>query len=296
MRRLVPAYPLSDYVPPELAELGIYIGRLEDSLVRRPTRGMVHRHEHFELFWVQGTGMHLNDFDRFPLRGSSLIVVSPGQVHSWPDSAGLTGTMIGFTAAFFDGSEPPPSLLLGLPFVYRTGVGPVIPVDGDTAVIDDTFARLATEFEYRNERWSEMIRALLRIAFVLALRVQATRAPGATSARIELVQRFRLALEQHFLTTTSVSAFARLLKVTPGYLNDTVREQIGRPAGDLIRERVLLESRRLLLHSGLSISEIAYHLGFDDPSYFARFFRREVRQSPGEYRTAIREKYRTMPR
>ncbi|MDB6080659.1 MAG: AraC family transcriptional regulator, partial [Akkermansiaceae bacterium] len=89
--------------------------------------------------------------------------------------------------------------------------------------------------------------------------------------------------------------YAKMLGVTSGHLNDTVSAQTGRPAGALIRERILLEARRLLLHSELQIAEIAYHLGFGDPSYFARFFRREDGRPPGDFRMEIREKYRSEP-
>ena len=99
-------------------------------------------------------------------------------------------------------------------------------------------------------------------------------------------------IETRFRADKSVSAYAKALKVTPGHLNDTVKARTGRVAGDLLRERVLLEARRLLLHSRLGVAEVAYHLGYEDPSYFARTFRREIGSSPADFRDNSREKYR----
>lgn len=291
-RRQIPVYPLTDYAPPTLAELGVIAGRFEASLAQRPNRARFHRHEHFELFLLEGAGTHFNDFREYPLRGATLVLVSPGQVHGWPEATGLRGTMVGFTAGFFDGREPPPSALLGHPLAYG-GASPVValsdPAAGELARLG---AQMETEFSERAAEWGEALRALLRLALVQARRASTEHAAAETRPA-ELVRRFRLAVEEHFRTTTSVGALAARLKVTPGHLNATVRAQTGRAAGDWVRERVLLEAKRLLLHSELGVAEIAYHLGFDDPSYFARFFRRETAQAPGAFREAIRENYRS---
>jgi AraC family transcriptional regulator, transcriptional activator of pobA len=294
MRRDIPVLPLTDYAPPGLAERGIFVGRFEASVNRLPCRLRTHRHHHFELFWLEGRGTHVNDFVEHPLSGRSFVVVSPGQVHGWEEHDGLRGTMVGFTAEFFDGREPPPSALLAYPFVHGSGGPPALAeVEAGTAAeLDRVAAALEDEYRRQGPDWSGALRAWLRLAFVHGARAQVRRAPGDPRGG-DLVRRFRLELETHFRTTTSVAGFARRLGVTAGHLNDAIRAGTGRTAGELIRERVLLEGRRLLLHSELSVSEIAYRLGFDDPSYFARFFRRELAQAPGEYRAAIREKYRS---
>ncbi|HSI64469.1 MAG TPA: helix-turn-helix transcriptional regulator [Candidatus Saccharimonadia bacterium] len=70
-----------------------------------------------------------------------------------------------------------------------------------------------------------------------------------------------------------------------------MREEVGVTAGHIIRDRRLLDAKRQLSHSDLDVSEIAYDLGFKDPSYFSRFFRRETKCTPAEFRAEIREKY-----
>ncbi|OAM89425.1 AraC family transcriptional regulator [Termitidicoccus mucosus] len=300
-RSSVPLHTLRDCRPAEVAQRGIFVGRVEDSLERCPQKAACHRHDHFEFFWVTGEGSHFNDFRRHALRGRSLVIVSPGQVHAWPDAAGLRGIMVGFTEAFFDGREPPPSGLLGYPFVFDGGAPPVLPVAEDdpaASALDCVTAQIEREFAAQADGWLAVLRDYLRIAFTWAARLHAAAMPEPTekAARAPvLVRRFRLRLEEKFRETGSVGNHARALGVTSGHLNDTLRAWTGRSAGDLVRARVLLEARRLLLHSPLSVSEIAYGLGFKDPSYFARAFRRETGVSPGEFRLDIRENYRTNP-
>lgn len=285
----IPVYPLTEYLPADLAATGVYVERLEESLARRPNRVALHRHDHFEIFWVQGTGVHFNDFREYPLEQATFVTASPGQIHGWPDSEGLRGVMIGFTTAFFDGREPPPTALMRYPFVWSGH--PVLKL-AETDHLDSLVQLLEQEASRRQDDWQEVVRSGLRMILTLANRS----APGLEEGQTRgsgMLLNFRSLLEEKFRTTTAVSAYARLLGVTAGHLNDTVSSQTGRPAGALIRERILLEARRLLFHSELQIAEIAYHLGFDDPSYFARFFRREDGRPPGDFRTEIREKYRS---
>lgn len=81
-----------------------------------------------------------------------------------------------------------------------------------------------------------------------------------------------------------VADYARELGITPGHLSALCRRQLGRSAGACLRERLRLEAKRLLLYTELGAAEVGYRLGFEDPAYFARFFRREVGEAPGQYR------------
>ena len=122
-------------------------------------------------------------------------------------------------------------------------------------------------------------------------RLYASTSP-APFAAIGLVRRFHQAVERSFRASTSIRAYARRLGVTTSHLSEALRLETGLTAGELIRARLLLEAKRLLLHSELTIAEIGYELGFEDPSYFSRFVRREIETSPVELRNHIREKYR----
>lgn len=288
-RRRIPVYSLSEYLPQEHAACSVFVGRIEESLARRPSRARVHRHDHFELFWLEGPGTHFNDFREYRLNGRSLVLVTPGQVHGWPRWESLRGTMVGFQAGFCgDGNSSPLIDLLD------AGRGPVLRAGRDDArQLDHWMALLEQEFDARRPDWVNVARHVVPLVLLWRRRMLGEKGADSASSRraTELVRSFSAALEQDVSAAKTVSDYARIVGVTPGHLNDTVRAHTGRSAGDVIRERVVLEARRLLLHSTLSVGEIAYQLGFDDPSYFARFFRRATRRAPREFRDVIREKY-----
>lgn len=102
----------------------------------------------------------------------------------------------------------------------------------------------------------------------------------------ELVSHFQQLLEQHFKHWHQVSEYAQHLAVTPGHLNGLVKQATGRSAKQLIQERRMLAARRAAWFSQASLKEIAYDLGFEDPAYFSRLFRR----CSGESFTAFRER------
>jgi AraC-like DNA-binding protein len=78
--------------------------------------------------------------------------------------------------------------------------------------------------------------------------------------------------------------YAELLYITPNHLNALCRDLVGKTAGELIRERVLLEAKRLLTNLNITAAEIAYELNFQDNSYFSRFFRKYTGQTPEIFR------------
>jgi AraC-like DNA-binding protein len=200
-----------------------------------------------------------------------------------------------FTQAFYDGAEPPPSPLLRLPFWFSTEAPPILAVPPpDAAKLDSLWRDLASEAAAKEEVWDEMARVQFRLLLMMAARIyRRTLLDTRVMARRPqaIVHQFRTTLETHFLQVRSVAAYARMLKITSGHLTESVLLQTGRTAGELIRDRLLLEAQRLLVHSSLNMAEIALALQFEDPSYFSRFFRRSTGTSPGEFRDRFLEKY-----
>lgn len=290
-RESVPLISLKDFGGSPFLEHGIFVEAFEECVSIRQKRMEVHRHDYVELFLLEGRGSVLIDFGRCPLSGRSLVTIGQGRVHAWQANK-MTGLYISFTQEFFDGAAPPPSALFDYPFLFGGELSSVIhlqPKQGTQA--QRLFRDIHREFEKHEKLAVEMIRHQLRVLMVHLSRLFAATSP-APFAAVGLVRRFRQAVERSFRAMKSVPDYARVLGVTTSHLNESLRLEIGLTAGDLIRERLLLEAKRLLLHSELTIAEIAYELGFEDPSYFSRFIRRELKASPAEFRSRARQKYR----
>jgi AraC-like DNA-binding protein len=109
---------------------------------------------------------------------------------------------------------------------------------------------------------------------------------NAQSAK-SILRKFKDMLEINFKTMRQVNDYASLLNISPDYLNTVIKSGVGKTAKELIQQRIVLESKRLGLHTELSTKEIAYNLGFEDPSHFSRFFKNNEGFSFAEFRLSI---------
>lgn len=267
---------------------------LLESYALDPTRLRPHYHDFFQVTLLFGSGRLMHDFRETEVSGSLVFFLSPGQVHTIVPTAETRGTIVSFTRQFFDpGDEQGAGSLLDLPFFYATDRMPWLKLSEDHRDwVTSVFRELQAEYDGAQAGAGEVFRSLLRILFVRVARWHAVESPVVEGSRAAiLVRRFHHEIERHHHDWKTLEPYAHQLGVTVNYLNDVVRKETGQSAGEHVRLRRLLDAKRLLLHSSLSVSEIGYQLGFVDPSYFSRFFRRYENVTPAEFRVRIREKY-----
>lgn len=99
-----------------------------------------------------------------------------------------------------------------------------------------------------------------------------------------LTKRYKLLIEQHYLDFGPVRDYAEKLHVTERQLNDALKRTLGKTAGQLVQERMVLEAKRLLSNTDLSVAEIAFQLNFEDFAYFCRFFKKHTQSTPGDFK------------
>ncbi len=102
-----------------------------------------------------------------------------------------------------------------------------------------------------------------------------------------LVSKFQQLINEKFKESKNVQFYASLLHVSPNHLNKIVKKETGKTASTIINQVCILEAKVLLTQTDLDIMEIAHQLGFDDSSYFSRFFKRHTSTSPANYRKMI---------
>jgi AraC family transcriptional activator of pobA len=291
--RKIPVYPIADYSDSMTRDTGIFVGTIEESIAQRPNRLAIHRHDYFELYLLEGEGEHFNDFETYAIETPSIVCVSPGQVHFWKQAATLQGPMICFTQEFVEKHAPSGYSLLHHPFWYPIANPPIITVSTDQAgEARSLIEEMQREFIARKAGVEQILGLLLQALLLRINRIYPLQnAQISSRSETHLLRTFLLALEQNFRTVTSITGYAELLRVNPEALTGAVKQQTGRTAGTFIRQRILLEAQRLLLHTSLTVSEIAYGVGFEDPSYFIRFFRRLTGKTPSAFRDQCHLKY-----
>ncbi|MEU0555820.1 helix-turn-helix domain-containing protein [Dactylosporangium sp. NPDC049742] len=244
--------------------------------------GFPHRHSFHEIVYVtRGTGAHVVDLAAHRLRPPQLFAVAPGQVHHWRDVCGLDGWVIVFADDALHQHPEDRRALTAL-----SAAPGLRPAPGDAAGLESLLAAMALEYTERRPGFTTVLAALLHVLVVRALRLGAPRpadpAPG-------VAERFGRLLTHDTGIAPTVRAYAARLGVSTSHLTEAVKASTGEPPGRLIRRAQALEARRLLARTGLSVAQVAHAVGFADPAYFCRFFRREVGVTPGRFRELNRE-------
>jgi AraC-like DNA-binding protein len=144
-----------------------------------------------------------------------------------------------------------------------------------------------TEFTTRQEGYREVIKANLDIFFIEYVRQSRDpkQTPGnGSNYTQERFEELSALLETHITRVKHVSHYAELLHLSPYQLNAVTKATVGKTAAELISEQVVLEAKRYLLATPNQIKDIAWHLGYEDASYFIRFFKKHTGHSPDAFR------------
>lgn len=251
-----------------------------------------HRKDYYMVVFVEhGDSKHWIDMVPYTLQPNTMYFTTPPQVQLKEEAKPSTGKMICFTEEFLAVDEN--KLLRDLPIIQNPNNEHKIELTNEDIVfIKDVTDKMFNEFKQRNDWKNGMLLAYLRVLLIYLSRLYMEQFKNEYFPEDRaLLKKFRDLIEDNYKGAHEVSAFAGMLYITPGYLNEVIKQQSGKTAIAHIHERLMLEAKRLLFHTENSIKEIAFLLGFEDASYFNRFFKRLSSQTPALFRSTTREMY-----
>lgn len=142
------------------------------------------------------------------------------------------------------------------------------------------------EFEKEDSQRPFALKSLLQLVLIDISRLAHQHQPHQDVRKedIRIFHAFNQLIEEHYRNHLSLSDYADKIGVTEARLNEICRRLADLPSKRLIMDRVMQEARRLLSFTSMPVTEIAYELGFKDPAYFARYFRRNAEMTASDYR------------
>ena len=252
-----------------------------------------HRHSFYHLvMFTAGEGSHTIDFEKFAVEPYQVYFMIPGQVHSWHFSAGVDGYIIHFNKVlftsflqdseylhrfhFFSGNVK--DCVCRIPSIHQEKIGALF--EGILMLANDSIKKNL-----------DLIRLRLLELFIRIDQFRLNKEPpDIRPQKLIVLRNFQLLVDKNFRTIKLPKEYAQLLNITPNHLNALTHELLGKTAGSVIRERILLEAKRFLTNANMSIAEIAYDLNFQDNSYFNRFFKKYEHITPDEFRKGFVKK------
>ncbi|HEY4650374.1 MAG TPA: helix-turn-helix transcriptional regulator [Pontibacter sp.] len=245
-----------------------------------------HRHDAYQLLFVQETkgGDNLIDFRRYEMVAGRLFLIGPGQTHQ-RQSLQERGVLVFFSEAFLQttGITAHDALVL-FGAVYQH---PYLDLKPDLKQIFLQLTKLIAVELQQPVPSSAILSRYLFILLNYLLRECHVQIAKLTPARhTERLFKLSSLVEENYLYHKPIAFYAEALDITPKHLNNLCRQYLHTSVADMQNARLLLESKRLLYFSSLSVKEIAYKLGFEDASYFVRFFKRLAGTTPMQFRAS----------
>ncbi|GAB3935889.1 helix-turn-helix domain-containing protein [Larkinella terrae] len=241
---------------------------------------------HSCLFITEGEASIKIGSELFTIHQHEMLIVPAGQVFSFEENEVNKGYLCGFHTDFLL-EKFGNSVVKDFDFLRVWG-NPMIKPDPDSArFIEQVMHRLLFDYSRSGLRNPELLQAYLLALLCEINRVYRPVSVGNPTSSVAITNRFRELLFSMIRTKHLVSDYASLLNITPNHLNKTVKAMTGKSPTKWIDETILLEAKVLLCQTSLSVSEIAFEVGFGDSSYFTRLFKKYEGRTPTEFRRMI---------
>jgi len=252
-----------------------------------------HRHDYHELLWLRtGCGEHVLDGRPLEVRPHSVTLIGRGQVHVFRQAEDVVGAAVRFgDEALLGGAAQ--RATPGWALAGRGGLTVEVP-EGEIARLESVIAALEAEaVRPPDARSAELERHLLSVLLLWLERWhEATRTErrDADDAEVQLHQRFAERLEADYARHHDAAHYADALGVPAAALSRALSHVTGRSTKELVTDRVMLEAARLLRFTDLTVQAIGHRVGFRDPLYFSRAFKRHQGEAPQAYRARVQGK------
>lgn len=288
--RSVPRFYLYGEPPQEPAARFLHVEALAER--SGPSHWKIRPHAHGDLhhvFHITHGGVDATfDGAARRLKAPFLMLAPAGVVHAFAWDAGSDGSVLTVADSYVRELAARDPQLSGLFQAAAAFEAPEAEIRASG--LRDAMARLFHETVWDAPGHAAAVEGHLLVVLVAALRLaqHAGASPGL-APQAALVTRFRDAVERRFRTQQSIADYAADLGVTSKQLRTACVKVAGKPPLQIVRLRTALEARRLLVYSTMTIAEIGYSLGFEDPAYFSRFFLAEEGTSPRAFRAEWRQ-------
>ncbi|CAH1665472.1 Helix-turn-helix domain-containing protein [Hyphomicrobiales bacterium] len=274
--RLTDRFPDALHIEPIVARSSLHGWTIQPHL----------HHDLFQFFLVtEGGGRTRVDGREHPLAPGSVLLLPPSTIHEFAfldDTDGFVASAAATSLKRLFGSEPEARALLGAAAVLHVPVGSpsFAALDGMMRLAMGEFAANLPAREFSLGAYADLIASW----FMREMRGVRAGAEPLRDARAELVRRFVERVEARFQHHEALADYARSLGASVPHLSRSCRELLGHSAARVIQDRLMIEARRDLVYTAMSIAQISFRLGFSDPAYFSRFFAKRAGISPSDYR------------
>lgn len=250
-----------------------------------------HKHDYYTILLLnEGKGIHNIDFESYKLKRNQLYFISPGQVHQVIEKEQSFGYTIVFSEEFLLKNNFNPCFIMELDLFNNHGEKPMFHVKKKQKKALNTLCnQMLEDYTIKDKHFEQSLGAYLKIFLIqchnFKFSEQKTRV--VNEAESSIVTNFVGLVEQHYSQWHGASEYANALNITVDHLNRKVKPITGKTTKQFIHSRLEIAAKRMLYFTDLSNKEISFSLGFQEPSNFSAFFKKQTGISPSEFKRKI---------
>ena len=280
MSETLPIYKILDFKQKD-PSAHFYANDLKLHLKEHQFTNLPHKHDFYlTVLFTVGGGTHEIDFTKHSVKPGSLFVLKPGQMHSWNLSSNTRGYVFFHSKNFYE-ERSTNEKLKRYPFFASFSNTALFRLSGQRLRdLKNYMTEIVKEFKEPKLLADQKIHALVDLIYIELTRAYAPAQNIKNEGYLNQVQKFEDLVELHYKTLKYPHEYASKLNISEKHLNRITRFCVNKTSSQLIAERVTLEAKRLLLGSKLNVTQIAYELGFNESSYFIRFFKKQEGVTP----------------
>lgn len=268
------------------------ISKMED--IYEKHQGKVHaphRHNYYTVLVVdKAEGEHIIDFSSFPFEARQLFFVAPGQVHQVYEKGKPKGYALTFSTAFLVQNGIPLQFIEELHLFENYGYSPPLVLPEEQFEVCSDYAEKIFELHQGDHPLKiQSIGAYLKLLLIESYAYCDLKPDerAKQSKSNSVLRSFKEKVEASYAQEHTTGFYADSLHITSDHLNRTVKSLLGKTVKEYIQARITVEAKRLLYFTDLSIKEVGYKLGFNEPANFSAFFKKCTRKSPQEFKKSI---------
>ncbi|WP_439182898.1 helix-turn-helix domain-containing protein [Carboxylicivirga taeanensis] len=253
-----------------------------------------HRHDYYTIILLENApgGVHIIDFKEYPLAAASIHFVYPGQVHQLLSTNIPIGYVLNFSRTFLMKNGITDDLVDRVYLFNSFGDSPPMPISHHQLSTFKTIVEQMQSYQQGDNYFRyEALGALLKL-FIINISGACSLSnlnPEYEAGSNRLIRDFKKLIEEKYRAEHKVQFFAEQLAVSADYLNRYVKSKTGKSAKEYIQDKLIIEAKRLLLFTDLTSKELAFNLGFEEPSHFNAFFKKNTAHSPIAFRQMVRQ-------
>lgn len=254
----------------------------------KETLTITHRTGFYHIIWFQeGNPIHLVDFNPIQINPNTIIFLNKDTVQRFDDKTKFGGKAILFTDNFFCRTETDTKFLRSTILFNDLFSVSKVQIQKKSKLFENLLQQMMDELQNSKDNSQADILQNLLHNFLLHSereRRQQNFTEIKKGADLDYVMLFKDILEKDFKNQKQVNYYAKQIIITEKRLNQATTKILGKSPKELIDDRVLLEAKRILAHTTESVKEIAYYLGFEEPTNFIKYFKKHSELTPIEFR------------